>query len=151
MLSFWCPEYVHLQRFYGAPTMSIYWTFMMPVHVSLQLRLYGARTASIYWQRFYGSPPDEVNLQRSYSAPRMSINRDFMVPIFRLSSLSFILVSFPPHPTPLFAIYFQILSEREMDCSVYLAIEWRWNKRQLQRKTISVIKDEEDETDGSLN
>ena len=99
--------------FTGAPTMSIYWTFMVPVYVSLQLRLYGSRTASIYRQRFCG-------------APTMSIYRDHMVPqecqlteILWCHSLGrVLLVLFPPHPSPLFVIYFQILCEREMDCSV---------------------------------
>ena len=53
----WCPNYVNLQRFYGAPTMSIYRDF-----------------AEIL------SCPDYVNLQRFYGALTTSIYRDFMVP-----------------------------------------------------------------------
>ena len=48
---------VNLQRFYGAPTMSIYRDFMVP-----QLCQF-----------------TEI-LQRFYSAPTMSIYRDFIVP-----------------------------------------------------------------------
>ena len=50
----WSPDYVNLQRFYGAPTMSIYREF-----AEILLR------------------PDYVNLQRFYGAPTMSIYRDF--------------------------------------------------------------------------
>ena len=49
----WSPDYVNLQRFYGATTMSIYRDLWCPEY---------------------------VNLQRFYSAPTMSIYRDFMVP-----------------------------------------------------------------------
>jgi len=50
-------EYVNLQRFYGAPSMSIYRDF---VEIS--------------------RGPEYVNLQTFYGAPSMSIDRDFMVP-----------------------------------------------------------------------
>ena len=53
----WCADYVNLQRFYGAPTMSIYRDFMVP-------RL--CQSTEIFWC------PDYVNLQR--------FCRDFLVP-----------------------------------------------------------------------
>jgi len=56
----WCPEYVNLQRFYGAPSMSFFFLFTE----NLQ-RFYGAPSMSIYrdfaeilWY------PEYVNLQR---------------------------------------------------------------------------------------
>ena len=54
-----------LQRFYGAPTMSIYRDFMVS-------RL--CQFTDISWC------PDHVNLQRFHGAQTMSIYRDFMVP-----------------------------------------------------------------------
>jgi len=65
----WCPEYVNLQRFYGAPSMSIYRDFMVPEYVNLQ-RFYGAPSMSIYRDFMV---PEYVNLQRFYGAPSMSI------------------------------------------------------------------------------
>ena len=59
------PDYVNLQRFYGAPTMSIYRDFMMP---------WLCQFTEILWC------PDYVNLQRFYGALTMSIYRDFMIP-----------------------------------------------------------------------
>ena len=49
----WYPDYVNLQRFYGAPL---------------------CQFTEILWC------PDHVNIQRFYGAPTMSIYRDFMVP-----------------------------------------------------------------------
>ena len=43
----WSPDYVNLQRFYGAPTTSIYRDFMRPDYVNLQI-FYGVPTTSIY-------------------------------------------------------------------------------------------------------
>ena len=59
------PDYVNLQRFYGAPTMSIYRDFVVPRLCQFTEIL---------------SCPDYVNLRRFYGAPTMSIYRDFMVP-----------------------------------------------------------------------
>jgi len=53
----WCPEYVNLQRFYGALSISIYRDFMVP------------RVCQF----------TEI-LPRFHGAPSMSIYRDFMVP-----------------------------------------------------------------------
>ena len=47
----WCPGYVNLQRFHGAPTMSIYRDFMVPrlcQFTEILQRFYGALTMSIY-------------------------------------------------------------------------------------------------------
>ena len=60
----WCLEYVNLQRFYGALSMSIYRDFMVP-------RV--CQFTEILWC------PEYVNLQRFYGTPSMSIYRDFMV------------------------------------------------------------------------
>ena len=101
----WCTDYVNLQRFHGAPTMSIYRDFQRhlwcPDYVNLQ-RFHGALADYVNLQRFHGAPtmsiyrdfmvprlcqfteiswcPDYVNLQRFHGAPTMSIYRDFMVP-----------------------------------------------------------------------
>ena len=74
--------YVNLQRFYDAPTMSIYRNFMV-------LRL--CQFTEILWC------PDYVNLQRFYGTPTMSIYRDFMVP--RLCQFTKILQRFYGAPT----------------------------------------------------
>ena len=87
-----------LQRFYGAPTMSIYRDFMVPPTMSIYRDFMVPRLCQfteISWcpdyvilQRFHGAPdyvnlqrfhgaPDYVNLQRFHGAPTMSIYRDF--------------------------------------------------------------------------
>ena len=46
-----CPEYVNLQRFYGAPSVSIYRDFMVPrvcQFTEILQRFYGAPSMSIY-------------------------------------------------------------------------------------------------------
>ena len=72
----WCPEYVNLQRSYGAPTLSIYRDYMMP-------RIY--QFTEIIWCPEYVNlhrsiwRPDYANLHRLYGALPMSIYRGFMV------------------------------------------------------------------------
>jgi len=67
MLSFLCPEYVNLQRFYDAPHMSIYRDFMVPRVCQFTEIL----------QRFYGAPSFSDS-QRFYGFQSMSIYRDFV-------------------------------------------------------------------------
>ena len=89
----WCPDYVNFQRFfqrfYGAPTMSIYRDFMVPQlsqFTEILQRFQCAPTMSIY--RDFAEIswcPDYVNLQRfcrDFMVPWLCqlIYRDFMVP-----------------------------------------------------------------------
>ena len=83
----WCPDYVNLQRFHGAPSSQF---------TEILQRFYGATTMSIYrdfaeisWcpdyanlQRFYGARLCQFteSFQRFYGALTMSIYRDFIVP-----------------------------------------------------------------------
>ena len=78
----WCSEYVNLQRFYGALSMSIYRDFMVPQvyqFTDILQRFYGAPSmsisrdlAEILWRPGYVNLrtilrcPEYVNLQRFY-------------------------------------------------------------------------------------
>ena len=62
----WCPDYVNLQRFHGAPTMST--EILQRFHAALTIYRDFVEISSC---------PDYVNLQRFHGAPTMSICRDF--------------------------------------------------------------------------
>ena len=60
-----CPEHIYFQRFYDAPSMSIYRDVMMPL-VGHFTEILGC--------------PEYANLQRFFDALSMSIYRDFNMP-----------------------------------------------------------------------
>ena len=75
-----CPEYVNLQRFYGARVCQFTEILWRPEYLNLQ-SFYGAPNMSIY--RDFAEIlrcPEYVNSQRFYGAPSMSIYRHFMAP-----------------------------------------------------------------------
>jgi len=75
-----CPEYVNLQKFSVALSMSIYRDFMVPEHVNLQRFCLDFMVPRVRQFTEISWCPEYVNLQRFYGAPSMSIYRDFMEP-----------------------------------------------------------------------